>query len=152
MSEPNRIEANFQIFNEHVRRTSERLADRTGSAPPEDRSTVEMPDLPTINPGPTVLRPTATTRGRGRGRGKKSTINTRASAAARSLAAATANNAAVTTNDAVDQQDSTSNLINSTDDSAITSGNPPAMQNNEVDQPTILIERDTVNPVTRKRQ
>ncbi|EGG12430.1 uncharacterized protein MELLADRAFT_89014 [Melampsora larici-populina 98AG31] len=150
MSEPNRIEANLEKFNEHVRRTSVRLANRAGSVPPEDRSTVQMPDLPISTSGSTGTRSTTTARGRGRGRAKKSTVNTRANAAARSLAAAAATNATTTDDASANQQDPTSNPDTETD--TINGESLSVERNKDATQPNSLIERDSVNvPETQNR-
>ncbi|EGG12843.1 uncharacterized protein MELLADRAFT_87146 [Melampsora larici-populina 98AG31] len=130
----NRIEANLERFNESVRRTSERLAGRAGSVPPEDRLTIGMPDLPPANLGNTSSRGAATTRGRGRGRGKKSTVNTRSSAAARNLAAATTSSA---TNPSTNGTNPTNGTKNDTTEVTGT-------QTGSVNQPESLIERDSI--------
>lgn len=149
MSNTERIETNLEMFNDHIRRTSQRLSDRAGSAPPDDRTSTITPVVDTNGSSKN-----APTRGRGRGRGKKSTtVNTRASTAARTLAAEAAAAAALnngtnpvtpealnaTTQDAQQNQtEQTSNAVTRSRDTAqSTIGDNP--------QPTGLIVRDDVN-------
>ncbi|EGG03605.1 uncharacterized protein MELLADRAFT_90000 [Melampsora larici-populina 98AG31] len=137
-----KIKTNLEKFNEHVKRTSERLTNRAGSTPLEDRSNVVMPDLPT--PDPNAPRQT-TSRSRGRGRGKKSApVNTRSSAAARAAAAslseANANNLSGIENsgDQTSTTEPTTNTgVNATQEQADGTTQPS--------QPTGLISRDQVN-------
>lgn len=75
------IEKNLEVFNNRLKRTSERLAGRGSSAPPPG---IES----TLEPTPPLSSSTSGSRGRGRGRGKKSNApSTRAATAARRLAA-----------------------------------------------------------------
>ncbi|EGG08502.1 uncharacterized protein MELLADRAFT_104901 [Melampsora larici-populina 98AG31] len=80
-SQATRIEKNLEAFNNQLRHTSERLADRAGSAPPPE---IE----PSIESTPTLSTTTGGTRGKGRKRGKKGSATlTWAAKAARRLAA-----------------------------------------------------------------
>ncbi|EGG03757.1 uncharacterized protein MELLADRAFT_89848 [Melampsora larici-populina 98AG31] len=141
MSEPNRIEDNLVKFNKHVKRTSERLANRAGSVPLDDRSNVVMPDLPT--PDPNATRPTSA-RGRGRNRGKKSsTVNTRSNAAARNAAAASSS--AENATDNTTEKSTNDGQVDPNTSNATAEGNASQAHEADTSQPTGLIERDDVS-------
>lgn len=154
MSDNSRIVTNLERFNDHVKRTSQRLSDRAGSAPLEDRPSTTNPIVDN-----TSSSKSSSTRGRGRGRGKKSTsVNTRANAAARTLAAGAAATAAAAStglaelgNDATDN--SQTNQTKPTEkESAPNNTEVLNDQAGDALQPGSLIERDEVNGILPCKQ
>ncbi|EGG04374.1 uncharacterized protein MELLADRAFT_64930 [Melampsora larici-populina 98AG31] len=121
MTSTNHIESNLEKFNAQLKKTSERVFNRAGSAPADVRPSTngsgqesEPIDTSTTgtNDGAAASRGTGTGRGRGRSRGKKtSTVTTWAAAAARQLAEANkgTTEASTTEDNQPTEQTSTSN-------------------------------------------
>ncbi|EGG06799.1 uncharacterized protein MELLADRAFT_62997 [Melampsora larici-populina 98AG31] len=154
MSEENRIVTNLEKFNDNVKRTSQRLSNRAGSAPLEDRPFTSGTTIET-NKGTDTTNSArgAPSRGRGRTRGKKLTaVNTRASAAAQTLATEAAAAAAATASANTDTLTSdasanpTRNVVNPTNkENPALNTNPDEDLSNSIGDtsgPTGQIERD----------
>lgn len=130
MTEENRIEKNLETFNAQLKRTSDRLANRSGSAPPPDTDT--STSVTKTNTTPSV--------GNRRGRGKGKKTNAPSTRAATATAKSPATNADTTPDDLNTQTSNEGNPV--TDQTEPSNSIAPGMG---------LISRDNVNDeVTRK--